>query len=192
MRPTDNIRPRLSVSTRLDKGKGSVPAFSDTYAPTLLNNVHFRPRSSIETLERLQFGKNSLICFPTSNFSFKVMQDCKIDKPQRCLLDNLWNVYHKQDLKYFIASLNTLSQYFTDKNTDKKFKFYVVVHGKTQGVFQSWTEVIESIKDIKIPLFKGFNEFTEALDYARGILGPNYYISPALRHHISPSPNQTP
>lgn len=190
MRPTDNMRPRLP--TQLDKGKGSVPAFSDIYAQTLLNNVHFRPKSSHETLERLQFGKYNLICFPTSNFSFKVMPECNINKPQRCLIDNLWNAYHKQDLKYFIASLNALSQYFTDKNTDKKFKFYVVVHGKTQGVFQTWLKVIESIKDIKTPLFKGFNEFTEALDYARGILGPNYYISPALRHYISPSSNTNP
>ena len=30
--------------------------------------------------------------------------------------------------------------------------------------------------------------FTEALDYVRGILGPNYYISPSLRQN----PDKTP
>ncbi|XP_075101815.1 uncharacterized protein LOC142177243 [Nicotiana tabacum] len=34
----------------------------------------------------------------------------------------------------------------------------------------------------------GFNDFTEALDYARGILGPNYYISPELIQN----PEKTP
>ncbi|KAK4370203.1 hypothetical protein RND71_009678 [Anisodus tanguticus] len=58
----------------------------------------------------------------------------------------------------------------------------------TKGIFQTWVEVVDSIKDFKTPLFKSFNVFTEALDYARGILGPNYYITPALRHN----PNQTP
>ena len=57
----------------------------------------------------------------------------------------------------------------------------MVIHGKTNGVFQTWIEVLDSIKGFQKPLFKGFNDFTEALDYARGILGPNYYISPALR-----------
>ncbi|KAK4355478.1 hypothetical protein RND71_024449 [Anisodus tanguticus] len=45
-----------------------------------------------------------------------------------------------------------------------------------------------SVSDFKKPLFKGFNVFTEALDYARGVLGPNYYISPTLKHN----PDQTP
>ncbi|KAG5595892.1 hypothetical protein H5410_037124 [Solanum commersonii] len=37
-------------------------------------------------------------------------------------------------------------------------------------------------------MYFGFNDFTEALDYARGILGPNYYISPTLRQN----PQKTP
>jgi len=47
---------------------------------------------------------------------------------------------------------------------------------------------IRFIKDFEKPLFKGFNDFTEALDYARGILGPNYYISPVFRQN----PKKTP
>ncbi|MCF8704085.1 RNase H1/viroplasmin domain-containing protein, partial [Corynebacterium sp. MC-02] len=115
-----------------------------------------------------------------------------IDRPQKCLIDNLWQAYNKKDIKYFIACLNALSQYFTEKNIDKKFKYYVVIHGKINGVFHTWQEVIDSIKEVKNPLFKGFNDFCEALDYARGALGPNYFISPTLRHYISQSPNQSP
>ncbi|KAH0655067.1 hypothetical protein KY285_029949 [Solanum tuberosum] len=37
-------------------------------------------------------------------------------------------------------------------------------------------------------MYFGFNDFTEALDYARGILGPNYYISPALRQNPQTTP----
>lgn len=64
----------------------------------------------------------------------------------------------------------------------------MVIHGKTNSVFQTWIEVLDSIKDFQKPLFKGFNDFTEALDYARGILGPNYYISPALRQNPDKAP----
>ncbi|PHT99370.1 Beta-galactosidase 16 [Capsicum chinense] len=38
------------------------------------------------------------------------------------------------------------------------------------------------------PLLKGFNDFTEATNHARGYLGPNYYISPSLRQN----PDQIP
>lgn len=40
---------------------------------------------------------------------------------------------------------------------------------------------MDSIKNYTTSLYKGFNDLMEALDYARGCLGPNYYINPALR-----------
>ncbi|KAG5597148.1 hypothetical protein H5410_038380 [Solanum commersonii] len=61
------------------------------------------------------------------------------------------------------------------------------IQGRLQGVFQTWIEVIDSIKDFSTPLFKGFDELNEALDYARGTLGPNYFISLALRQISRPS-----
>ena len=64
----------------------------------------------------------------------------------------------------------------------------MVIHGKTKGVFQTWIEVLDSNKGFQKHLFKGFNDFTKALDYARGILGPNYYISPALRQNPDKNP----
>jgi len=178
MRPTSSI----------DKGKG-VASASDTYAQTVLGNMKFRPQTpSIDMMDRIYFGKHSLICYPNSNLSFRQLPECVLDKPQKCLADNLWMAYNKKDNKYFIASLNALCQYFTDKSRENKFKYYVVIHGKTNGIFQTWIEVVESINGVKTPLFKGFNDFNEALDYARGILGPNYYISPALRQN----PQKTP
>lgn len=105
------------------KGKGSASASDSSW---------------YETLDRIHFGKYNLICYPKCNLSSKEMLDCKIDRPQRCLMDNLWMAYNKKDIKYFIATLNALGHHFTEKNTEKKFKFYVVIHGKTNGVFQTW------------------------------------------------------
>jgi len=183
-----SMRPAVSKTT--DKGKGIQASPSDKYLQTVLGNLHFKPQPFLEqtNLERINFGKHSLIFFPPSNMSFRILPECVIDRPQRCLIDNLWISYNKKDTKYFIAALNALGQYFTDKNQDKRFKYYVVIHGKTKGIFQTWLEVLDSIKDIEKPLFKGFNDFTEALDYARGVLGPNYYITPALRQN----PEKTP
>ncbi|KAM3319771.1 hypothetical protein P3S67_006971 [Capsicum chacoense] len=86
-----------------------------------------------------------------------------------------------------MASMNSLCQYISEKNKPR-FKYYVVIHGKTNGIFQTWLEVLDSIQGIKTPLFKGFNDFTEATNHARGYLGPNYYISPSLRQN----PDQIP
>lgn len=178
-----------------DKGKAEA---SDMYLQTLLSNTHFKPQTMLrpqttlenQKLERLYFGRQNLICFPPSNVNFRLRADTKTDKQQRCLLDNLWIAYNKdpKDNSYFVSVLNALSYYFTEKNEDKKFKFYVVIKGKTPGVFQTWIEVIDAIKDQPTPLFKGFNEINEALDYARGNLGPNFYITPALRHNTANIP----
>ena len=76
------------MSTSADKGKS--PAYaSDSYAQTLLSNIHFKPQNSVETLERIHFGKFNLICFLNSNLSFKILPESKIDRPQKCLIDNL-------------------------------------------------------------------------------------------------------
>ncbi|KAK4339435.1 hypothetical protein RND71_040897 [Anisodus tanguticus] len=171
-------------SDKTDKGKGPAkPTDNDTYRQSLLGNLKFKPMAQFETpaLERIYFGKNNLVAFPPSNITFKILPDYVLDRQQRCLIDNLWIAHSKKDNSHFVATLNSTCFYLHEKNLDKKFKFYVVVHGKTNGIFQTWIEVVESIKDFKTPLFKGFNDFTEALDYARGTLGPNYYISPALK-----------
>uniref|UniRef100_A0A0V0ILS4 Putative ovule protein n=1 Tax=Solanum chacoense TaxID=4108 RepID=A0A0V0ILS4_SOLCH len=126
MRPTGSI----------DKGKG-VASASDTYTQTLLGNMKFRPQTtSVEMMDRMYFGKHNLICYPNFNLSFRDLPECVLDKPQKCLADNLWMTYNKKDNKYFIASLNALCQYFTDKSRENKFKYYVVIHGKTNVFFK--------------------------------------------------------
>ena len=47
-------------------------------------------------------------------------------------------------------------------------------------------EVIEQIRGIRNPLFKGFNLLQEALDQARFKLGPNFYVTPCLRNFQEP------
>ena len=74
------------------------------------------------------------------------------------------------------------------KKSRPRFKYYVVIHGKTNGIFQTWLEVLDSIQGFKAPLFKGFNDFTEATNHDRGYLGPNYYISPSLRQNSDQIP----
>lgn len=103
------------------------------------------------------------------------------------MVDNLWIAHHKPDHKHFLASINALCQYILDKSKPR-FKYYVIIHGKTNEIFQTWLEVMDSIKGVRNLLYKGFNDFFEALDYARGHLGPNFYLSPALRQN----PGQTP
>ena len=155
-----------------DKGKKVQPSTSglaDSYKQTMLGNLHFKSLDKIDDvkIERLQFGQQNLIAYGPSNWTFRHLADCQLDKQQTCLIDNIWIAHNKRDTKYVIAVLNALGYYFTNKNKDNKFKYYVVVHGKTNGVFQTWIEVLDSIKDFHKPLFKGFNDFTEALDYAR-------------------------
>ena len=171
-----------------DKGKGVQPPtqdYSDIYRQTVLSNLQFRPLNKIDDnrVERLQFGQHNLIAYESSNLTFRSLPIYQIDKQQKCLIDNIWIAHNKKDTKYIIAVLNALGFYFNSKNKENKFKYYVVIHGKINGVFQTWIEVLDSIKGVSKPLFKGFNDFTEALDYARGVLGPNYYISPSLKQN---------
>ena len=93
---------------------------------TLLGNTLFQSqtRQNTTSMERIYFGKQNLIFYPPSNLSFRVKPETKIDRPQRCLIDNLWIAYNKipRDNSYFVSVVNSLSHYFTDKNEDKKLK----------------------------------------------------------------------
>ena len=146
------------------------------YRPARLN-VCQTPFSS----ENLQFGNVSLQVFPNSNITFKILSDLCITKEQQCLLDNFWSSFNRQpqDKKYHLACLNALSQYFHASRN--QFKFYTVISGNLLGVFATWNEVIDSIKNVPKPMFKGFGLVSEAIDYARKYLGDHFYLSPSLR-----------
>ena len=148
------MRPLLS-----DKGKKvqpSTPGLADSYKQTVLANLHFKSLDKIDDVkvERMQFGLQNLIAYGPSNLTFRHLPNCQLDKQQTCLIDNTWIAHIKKDTKYIIAVLNALGYYFTSKNKENKFKYYVVIHGKTNGVFQTWIEVLDSIKDFQKPLLK--------------------------------------
>lgn len=131
--------------------------------------------------EKIRFGNQELLVFPRGKMSFKEFSHITLSKEQKCILDNLWISFNKKDQKYFLACMNSLSEHFHQTKTH--FKFYVVFKGNLLGIwiFHTWIEVLDSIKDFKNPLFKGFNNLSEALDHARNFLGLNFHISPSLR-----------
>lgn len=86
-------------------------------------------------MERIYFGQINLISHPSCNLSFRVKSDCVLDKLQRYLVDILSIAHSKRDTSHFVAAANALCQYFSDKNRENRFKYYVVMHGKTNGVF---------------------------------------------------------
>lgn len=61
---------------------------------------------------------------------------------------------NKKITKYFIVVVNALCEYFTNKNREIKFKYYVIAHEKTNCVFQTWLEVVESIQGVKVHIYK--------------------------------------
>lgn len=162
------------MNTGKEKGKEEASS-SQGYLKKLLSNTRYRQLTMLKhpKLERLIFGPHNLINCEPSNLTFILRPDVRVDKSQIYLIDNLWISYNKRprDPRYFISVLNALSYYFTEKKNTNKFKFYVVLGGKTQGVVQTWIEVMSSVKDYTTPLYKSFNDLKEALDYARGNLG---------------------
>ncbi|XP_022849308.1 uncharacterized protein LOC111371506 [Olea europaea var. sylvestris] len=88
--------------------------------------------------------------------------------------------------------MNALSEHFSQNK--QRFKFYVVVKGKNPGIFHSWIEVLDCIKNFPDPLYKGFTNFQEALDAARQHIGINFYLSHSLKNYSDPpldfSPNK--
>ena len=84
----------------------------------MLSNLHFRPLNKIDDvrIERLQFGQQHLIAYEPSNWTFRHLSNCQLDKQQTFLIDNIWIAHNKKDTKYVIAILNALGYYFTNKN----------------------------------------------------------------------------
>ncbi|KAL2461330.1 Uncharacterized protein Adt_44751 [Abeliophyllum distichum] len=155
----------------------------NTYASSALLQTSSNQNRLISQ-DRIRFGNQELIA--SSNISFKPLAHVSLSKEEKCLLDNLWISYNKnpKEQKYFLACMNALSEHFSQNKN--KFKFYVVIKGKTLGIFHTWLEVLESINNFKDPLFKGFTNFQEALDSARQHIGLNFYISPSLKNYQDP------
>ncbi|KAJ8556405.1 hypothetical protein K7X08_029796 [Anisodus acutangulus] len=120
--PSQNsMRMSSSKTNPKDKGKGPAKP-QDDYRQTVLGNLNFRPITAHETptLERLYFGKNNLVSFPSSNLTFKTLPDYVLDRQQKCLIDNLWIAHSRKDTSHFVATLNCTSHYFNDKKFRQK------------------------------------------------------------------------
>lgn len=136
----------------------------------------------LQTHDKLRFGNIELLCFPNSNISFKTLSHISVTKAEKCILHNLWISYNKnpKDQKYFLACLNALSEHFSQDH--KQFKCYVVLNGRLPGIYHTWLEVSDCIKNFPNPLYKGFYSISEALEECRKFIGPNYFIAPSLKN----------
>ncbi|KAL4573758.1 hypothetical protein LXL04_020575 [Taraxacum kok-saghyz] len=83
------------------------------------------------------------------------------------------NSYELTNLCVDTFKTHTISEYFNQ--THNRLKFYVVLKGKKTGFFHTWIEVIEAIQGFNDPLYKGFNDYQQALTVARMHLGMNFY-----------------
>lgn len=115
----------------------------------------------------------------------KPLRTINLTEEQKCVLDNLWMCYNspQKDRKPFLAILNALA---TNFKQDRKFKCYVVFQGRIPGIFHTWTEVVEQVTGISQPSYQGFHSIPTAHEQARKRLGPNYYVTPSLRHYQEP------
>ncbi|GLT97478.1 hypothetical protein SLE2022_150400 [Rubroshorea leprosula] len=93
------------------------------------------------------------------------------------LLNNIQESFG--NLNLFENNLKTLAQYLKKYN---KFNYYVLIKGKTPGVYKKWDEILFQIQDFRKPLYKGFYLIEEAIQFAQQYLGDSFFISP----HLSP------
>ena len=152
-------------------------------------------------VEYYTFGSdNKLKVFLENTFKFKPKNHIFVDEVQQCLLDNFWYHYNnkKEDKGYYLAILNSLSEYFHmingmlpsseyPENIQSK-PLYVIFNGKRPGIYTSFEEIVILKKDMErrkgSPSFAKYMDVDEALAKARMAIGPNYYIEPAAKDYI--------
>ncbi|GLT95691.1 hypothetical protein SLE2022_133590 [Rubroshorea leprosula] len=78
------------------------------------------------------------------------------------------------NLNLFENNLRTLAQYLRKYN---KFNYYVLIKGKTLGVYKKWDEILSQIQDFRKPLYEGFYLIEEAIQFAQQYLGDSFFIS---------------
>lgn len=152
-------------------------------------------------VEYYTFGNdNKLRVFPPNTFKFKPKDHIFTDEVQQCLLDNLWFQYNnkREDKGYFLAILNSLSEYFhlingmlPSSESPKKIQvrpLYILFNGKRPGIYTSYEQIVilknEMERKKGTPSFAKYMDVDEALAKARMTIGPNYYIEPSAREYI--------
>ena len=152
-------------------------------------------------VEYYTFGpENKLRVFPPNTFKFKPKDHVFMDEVQQCLLDNLWFHFNnkKEDKGYYLAILNSLSEYFhmingmmPSSDCPEKVQLrplYVIFNGKRPGIYTSYEQIVilknEMERKKGSPSFAKYMDIDEALAKARMAIRPNYYIEPSAREYI--------
>ena len=144
--------------------------------------------SSSNTFRTMKIGGKDLLVYPRgSNLQFRVNSRTAKNEAHQVLLDNLWNAKNVAEKSSTLVAL----AYYIDNLPAQSFAYYVVVKGKTPGIYSSWESVIENTKEFQTPFFKGFRILAEALNFARSSIGINFFIDHACRTELQKAPVQT-
>ena len=144
--------------------------------------------SSSNTFRTMKIGGKDLLVYPRgSNLQFWVNSRISKNEAHQVLLDNLWNAKNVNEKSSTLVAL----AYYLDNLPAQSFAYYVVVKGKTPGIYSSWESVIETTKEFQTPFFKGFIILAEALNFARSRIGINFFIDHACRRELQKTPVQT-
>ena len=126
----------------------------------------------------MKIGGKDLMVYPRgSNLQFRVNSRTSRNEVHQVLLDNLWNARNISDKSNTLVAL----AYFLDNLPAQSFAYYVVVKGRTPGIYSAWESVIETTKEYQTPFFKGFRILAEALEFARKSIGLNFFIDPECK-----------
>ena len=90
-----------------------------------------------------------------------------------------------------MRNLNILAFYLNNL-PKQSFSYYVIVKGKTPGIYSKWILVVEQIKNFQNPLWKSFHSIPEPLEFARSSIGISFHVDPkasldSMRVPVQPS-----
>lgn len=155
---------------------------------------------SFNGIETMSFGaENKLRIFPPNTYKFKPKNHIVLDDQQECILDNLWYQYNnkREDKGYMLSILNSLAEYFnmingiipTTENIEapEKIPLYVLYSGKAPGIYVTYEKILAEKIEAKYTggaSWKKYVEIDKALEFARLVLGVNYFIEPAAKEYI--------
>ena len=116
---------------------------------------------------------------------FRSEVESKLEEIQQVILDNLWNAqYVVQKVKFSNAS----TFYFSNLPS-KSFPCYVVIQGHRPGMYSTCQNVLEQIYNFQNPLYKGFHNIHETLEFARSKIGIKFFFSDKPQHELGiPTP----
>ena len=151
-------------------------------------------------IETMSFGaENKLRIFPPNTYKFKPKNHIVLDDKQECILDNFWYQYNikREDKGYMLSILNSLAEYFnmingimpTTENivAPEEIPLYVLYVGKVPGIYVTYERILAEKVGAKYTggaSWKKYMKIDLALDFAREILGVNYYIEPLAKEYI--------